>query len=152
MEKIENPQHLDQWEFELRRLMVQSATTSWPLTSICMATFIFVEIYNRNQFDYMLPFYILFGGGSIFVLTAHLLRKKIRYPYIINAFGTSIVVPLATTIAACITVPENVFTYFLMTSVVIVVRGLLYCQKVRTLALIAVCSHSVILITTLIVR
>lgn len=85
-------------------------------------------------------------------MIAHLLRKKIHYPYIISAFGTSIFVPIITTIAACITVKENVFTYFLMTSVVIVVRGLLYCQKVSTLAIIAVASHITILVVTLIVR
>lgn len=152
MEKSGNQEHIDQWESELRRLMVQSATTSWPLTSICMAAFIFVEIYYRSQHDYIFPFYILFGGGGALVLMAHLLRKKVRYPYIINAFGTSILVPLVTTVAACITAPENVFIYFLMTSVVIVVRGLLYCQKVQTLALIAFCTHTTILLTTLFIR
>lgn len=152
METTGKREHMDQWEVELRRLMVLSATTSWPLTSICMAAFIFVEIYHRNDLEYMLPFYCFFGGGSILVLAAHLLRKKIRYPYIINAFGTSILVPLVTAIAACLTAPDSVFIYFLMTSVVIVVRGLLYCQKVRTLALIALCTHSAILLTTLVVR
>lgn len=151
MENQEKAYH-EQWESELRRLMVQSAKTSWPLTAICIAVFIFVEIYHRNEPDYIIPFYLLFGCSSILVLGAHLLRKKIKYPYIISAFGTSILVPIVTTIAACLTVPDNVFTYFLMASVVIVVRGLLYCQNVKTLAFIALCSHSVLLIATLLFR
>lgn len=152
METRENKTLLASWEHELRRLMVKSATASWPLTSICIAVFIFVEIYHRNDADYIRPFYILYLGGSALVLAAHLLRSKIRYPYIVSAFGTSILVPLITLIAACFTAPENVYLYFLMTSVVIVVRGLLYCQKVSTLALIAICTHSAILVTTLLVR
>lgn len=148
----ENNAHLSQWDTEVRRLMVQSSSNSWPLTSFCFAFFTCVEIYHRNEPGYIIPFYFLFFGGSILVMAAHLLRKKIRYPYVINAYGTSILVPLVTTIAACITVPENVFTYFLLTSFVIVVRGLLYCQKVSTLALMALCSHLTIFITTLLVR
>jgi serine phosphatase RsbU (regulator of sigma subunit) len=152
MNKAESPENLARWKEEVKVLMVQSSTASWPLTSFCCAFFIFVEIYHRKDPGYIVPFYFLFFGGSILVLTAHLLRKKIRYPYVINAFGTSILIPLITTTAACITVPENVFTYFLMTSVVIVVRGLLYCQKVNTLAFMAVCSHVVIFTVTIIVR
>ncbi|HEU4719478.1 MAG TPA: SpoIIE family protein phosphatase [Bacteroidia bacterium] len=152
MENPENRFYLDQWHQEVRRLMIKSSSASWPLTSLCLAAFIFVEIYHRNQPDYITPFYFLFLGCSVLVMSAHLLRKKIKYPYIINAFGTSILVPIVTTIAACITVSENVFTYFLMGSVVIVVRGLLYCQKVKTLAIIAVCSHVLIFTTVLLVR
>lgn len=152
MEITENKSHLAQWDVEMRRLMVKSATASWPLTSICIAAFVFVEIYHRNQPEYIIPFYFLFLGSSALVLTAQLLRKKIRYPYVINAFGTSILVPIITTIAACMTNSDSVFIYFLMTSVVIVVRGLLYCQKVSTLAIIAFCSHALIFTTVLLVR
>lgn len=152
MDIQENPEHLAEWDKEVRRLMVKSATTSWPLTAICAAAFVFVEIYYRNQPDYIIPFYWLFLGSGAMVLIAHMLRKRIRYPYIISAFGTSILIPAICTVAACITVNENVFTYFLMTSVVIVVRGLLYCQRVKTLAIIAACSHLTILIATLIFR
>lgn len=152
MNKTENGSYQAQWEAEVRKLMVQSSSASWPLTSFCFAFFILVEIYHRNEPGYIIPFYFLFFGGSILTLTAHLLRKKIRYPYIINAFGTSILVPLVTTTAACITVRENVFTYFLLTSFVIVVRGLLYCQKVSTLAFMAACSHTAIFVATLVFR
>jgi serine phosphatase RsbU (regulator of sigma subunit) len=152
MASAENKTYLDKWESELRRLMVKSSTTSWPLTSICIAVFIFVEIYHRSDPEYIRPFYIMYFGGSALVFAAHLLRNKIRYPYIINAFGTSILVPVIASVAACITEPQNVYTYFLMVSIVIVVRGLLYCQKVSTLAVIAIASHGAILLTTLIVR
>jgi serine phosphatase RsbU (regulator of sigma subunit) len=152
MNKAEETAYNSQWEEEVKKLMVKSSSASWPLTSFCFAFFIFVEIYHRKEPDYIIPFYFLFFGGSILVLVAHLLRKKIRYPFIINAYGTSILVPLVTTIAACITVPENVYTYFLLTSFVIVVRGLLYCQKVSTLAFMALCSHTVILTATIIIR
>jgi serine phosphatase RsbU (regulator of sigma subunit) len=152
METPENKLYAERWQDELRSLMVKSATKSWPLTGICIAVFIFVEIYHRSDADYIRPFYIMYMGGSALVLTAHLLRKKIRYPYVVSAFGTSILVPMICIVAACITVPENVYSYFLMTSVVIVVRGLLYCQKVTTLALIAACTHTTILVTTLIFR
>src|SRR5665213_1249855 len=152
MNKAEEIAHNSQWEAEVRKLMVKSSSASWPLTSFCFAFFIFVEIQHRKEPNYITPFYFLFFGGSLLVLTAHLLRKKIKYPFIINAYGTSILVPLVTTIAACITVPENVYTYFLLTSFVIVVRGLLYCQKVSTLAFMACCSHLVIFTTTILVR
>src|SRR5574337_632307 len=99
MENPENKSFVAQWAEEVRRLMIKSATTNWPLTAICMAAFIFVDIYHRNEPHYILPFYFLFLGGSALVLLAHLLRKKIRYPYIINAFGTSILVPIVTTVA-----------------------------------------------------
>jgi serine phosphatase RsbU (regulator of sigma subunit) len=150
MAKTEN--YSSAWENEVRRLMMASSSASWPLTSFCFAFFITVEIYHRNDAAYIVPFYFLFFGGSLLTLTAHLLRKKINYPYFVNAFGTSVLVPLVTTIAACITVRENVFTYFLLTSFVIVVRGLLYCQKVRTLAIMAACSHTTILLCTIIFR
>lgn len=152
MNEKENRNYIEKWEEEVRTLMVQSSSASWPLTSFCFAFFIFVEIYHRKEPDYIIPFYFLFFGGSILVMTAHLLRKKISYPFIINAYGTSILVPLVTTIAACITVPDNVFTYFLLTSFVVVVRGLLYCQKVSTLALMSVCSHMSIFLATVIFR
>jgi serine phosphatase RsbU (regulator of sigma subunit) len=152
MDQTENKSYLTQWEEDVRRRMVESARSSWPLTSVCFAVFVFVEISHRKEASYIIPFYFLYFGGSLLVLTAHLLRKTIRYPYLINAFGTSILVPLVTTIAACLTVPENVFTYFLLTSFVIVVRGLLYCQSVKTLAIMAASSHTVLVVTTLIVR
>ncbi len=152
MNKTEEQGYNSHWDAEVRKLMVQSSSASWPLTSFCFAFFIFVEIYHRKEPDYIIPFYYLFFGGSILVMTAHLLRKKIRYPFIINAYGTSILVPLVTTIAACITVPENVFTYFLLTSFVIVVRGLLYCQKVSTLAFMATASHLAIFTATMVFR
>lgn len=152
MSQAENKSSLAQWDTEVKRLMMQSSANSWPLTSFCFAFFITVEIYHRNDPAYITPFYFLFFGGSVLVLTAHLFRKKIRYPFVVNAYGTSILVPLVTTIAACITAPENVFTYFLLTSFVIVVRGLLYCQKVSTLAIMAACSHLTIFLTTLIIR
>jgi serine phosphatase RsbU (regulator of sigma subunit) len=152
MNKAEDRGYNSQWEEEVRRLMVKSSSASWPLTSFCFAFFIFVEIYHRKEPNYIIPFYFLFFGGSILVLVAHLLRKKIRYPYIINAYGTSILVPLVTTTAACITVQDNVYTYFLLTSFVIVVRGLLYCQKVSTLAFMAACSHLMIFTATIIFR
>jgi serine phosphatase RsbU (regulator of sigma subunit) len=152
MQENENKSHLSAWDEEVRRLMVASSAASWPLTSFCSAFFIFVEIYHRKEPGYITPFYFIFFGGAILVLVAHLLRKKINYPFFISAYGTSVVVPLIATSAAIFTVPENVFTYFLITSLVIVVRGLLYCQEVKTLATIAVFSHSLILITTLLVR
>jgi serine phosphatase RsbU (regulator of sigma subunit) len=152
MNTTSDTKYISQWEEEVRKLMVQSSSASWPLTSFCFAFFIFVEIYHRKEADYILPFYFLFFGGSLLVLAAHLLRKKIKYPFIINAYGTSILVPVVTTIAACITVPDNVFTYFLLTSFVIVVRGLLYCQKVNTLAFMAACSHTLIFTATILIR
>jgi serine phosphatase RsbU (regulator of sigma subunit) len=148
----ETERYQSEWEKEVRRLMVASSAASWPLTSFCFAFFICVEIYHRKDPDYIIPFYFLFFGGSVLTLAAHLLRKKINYPYFVNAYGTSVLVPLVTTTAACLTVPENVFTYFLLTSFVIVVRGLLYCQKVRTLAIMAACSHLTILLATVIFR
>jgi serine phosphatase RsbU (regulator of sigma subunit) len=152
MAEQENKVHLSAWEEEVQRLMVASSSASWPLTAFCSAFFIFVEIYHRKEPGYITPFYFIFFGGSIIVFAAHLLRKKIQYPFFVSAYGTSIVVPLIATSAAIFTVPENVFTYFLITSLVIVVRGLLYCQKVSTLAAIAIFGHALILITTLLVR
>jgi serine phosphatase RsbU (regulator of sigma subunit) len=153
MDEAQNKEYEAAWEQEVKKLMVQSSTASWPLTSFCFAFFIFVEISHRKDEHYIIPFYFLHFGSSIVVLIAHLLRKSgIKYPFVVNAYGTSVLVPIVATIAACLTATENVFTYFYITTLVIVVRGLLYCQKVSTLATIAVFSHSLIFITVALVR
>jgi serine phosphatase RsbU (regulator of sigma subunit) len=153
MDKAENKEYEAAWEQEVKRLMVQSSAASWPLTSFCFAFFIFVEISHRKDEHYIIPFYFLHFGSSIAVLIAHLLRKRgVKYPFVVNAYGTSVLVPIVATIAACLTATENVFTYFYITTLVIVVRGLLYCQKVSTVAAMALFSHSLIFITVALVR
>jgi serine phosphatase RsbU (regulator of sigma subunit) len=153
MEEVQNKEYEAAWEQEVKRLMVQSSTASWPLTSFCFAFFIFVEISHRKDEHYIIPFCFLHFGSSIIVLIAHLLRKwGVKYPFVVNAYGTSVLVPLVATTAACLTATENVFTYFYITTLVIVVRGLLYCQKVSTVAAMALFSHSLIIITVALVR
>lgn len=153
MSSAEDKQIESAWQEEVKRLMVKSSSASWPLTAFCFAFFILVEISHRKDEHYIIPFYFLHFGSSILVLTAHLLRKRgVKYPYMVNAYGTSVLVPIVATISACLSVTENVFTYFYITTLVIVVRGLLYCQTVKTIGIMALFSHLLIFMTVMLVR
>jgi serine phosphatase RsbU (regulator of sigma subunit) len=140
------------WRDEIRRITLKAAETSWPLTAFCCFFFIFVEIGNIDNSRYMQRFYLLDFGSCLVMTLAHLLRHRIRYPAFVITYGSSIFVAIVSTVAAVITVPENVFTYFIIVSLITVVRGLLYCQKVSTVAVMAVCNHLVIFLTTLLLR
>jgi serine phosphatase RsbU (regulator of sigma subunit) len=141
-----------EWQKEVKQLTVKAAETSWPLTSFCCFFFITVELKNTADADYMQRFYWLDFSSCIVVMLAHLLRNWIRYPAVITTYGTTVLVTIVSTYAAVYTVPENVFTYFLIVSLITVVRGLLYCQKVTTVAMMALFSHLFIVVCTLFFR
>ena len=150
---IENEKDFeDAWHEEVRAITLKAAETSWPLTSFCCFFFIFVEISNRHHVDYFSRFCFLDFGAGLVVLIAHLLRKKIRYPLAVSTYGSSILVAFVSTVAAVMTVPENVFTYYWIVSMITVVRGLLYCQNVKTVAMMALLHHVFIVGATLIFR
>lgn len=140
------------WKEEVKIITIRAAETSWPLTAFCCFFFIFVEIGNRENEEYFRRFCYLDFGAGIIVFLAHLLRNKIRYPAAVITYGSSILVAVVSTIAAVISVPENVFTYFWIVSMITVVRGLLYCQKVSTVAIMAFCNHALIVSATCILR
>ena len=140
------------WRDEIRRITLKAAETSWPLTAFCCFFFIFVEIGNIDNSRYMQRFYLLDFGSCVVMTLAHVLRRRVRFPAFVITYGSSIFVAVVSTVAAVITVPENVFTYFIIVSLITVVRGLLYCQKVSTVAVMAVCNHLVIFLATLLLR
>lgn len=140
------------WKQEVKEITIKAAQTSWPLTTFCCFFFIFVEIKYRNEPDYFLKFVVNDFGAGIIVLLMHLLRNVIRYPMPVITYGSSVLVTIVSTIAAVYTRPENVFTYFWIVSMIIVVRGLLYCQKVATVAGMALVSHGAIVLCTIFLR
>ena len=139
------------WKEEERLITEKAADTSWPLTAFCCAFFILVETGNRQNKDISL-YYLIDFGSAILIFLAYLLRKHVRYPNGIITYGTSVLITLLSTFSAVITSPENVFTYFLIVSLVIAVRGLLYCQEVKKVALLAIWSHATIFGFTLFLR
>jgi len=139
------------WKQEERLITEKAAETSWPLTAFCCAFFILVETGNGQQKDNSI-FYFLDFGSAFIIFLAYLLRKHVRYPYGIITYGTSVLITLVATFSAAITSPENVFTYFLIVSLVIAVRGLLYCQEVKKVAMLAIWGHATLFITTWLFR
>jgi serine phosphatase RsbU (regulator of sigma subunit) len=150
MHLIEEKDFEADWKQEVRHITLKAAETSWPLTAFCCFFFIFVEISHRHNSEYFNRFLILDFTAGFIVLFAHLLRRKIRYPDAVITYGSSILVAIVSTIAAVNTVGENVFTYFWIVSMITVVRGLLYCQKVIYVAVMAFCHHFVIIAATVI--
>jgi serine phosphatase RsbU (regulator of sigma subunit) len=151
--EIENNAELEKgFNQEVKDITVKAAETSWPLTAFCCFFFIFVEIHNRDNKDYFMRFCLLDFGAGLVVLFMHLLRRQIRYPLPVITYGSSVLVAVVATIAAVNTTPENVFTYFWIVSMITVVRGLLYCQKVSTVAFMSLCNHLLIIGSTLLFR
>ncbi|MDI1356327.1 MAG: SpoIIE family protein phosphatase [bacterium] len=140
------------WQDEIKVLTLKAAETSWPLTAFCCFFFIFVEIQNRGNAEYINPFYIVDFGSCIVVFLAHIFRRKIKYPTVVTTYGTSALVALVSTISAIMTTRDTVFTYFLIVSIITVVRGLLYCQEVSKVAAMAIFNHLLILAATLAFR
>jgi serine phosphatase RsbU (regulator of sigma subunit) len=140
------------WQQEVRLITLKAAETSWPLTAFCCFFFIFVEVGNIDCTDYFMRFCILDFGAGLIVLLAHLLRHAIKYPAFVITYGSSILVAVVATIAAVMSVPENTFTYFWIVSMITVVRGLLYCQKVATVAVMALCSHLLIVLACVLLK
>jgi serine phosphatase RsbU (regulator of sigma subunit) len=140
------------WKQEVKNITVRAAETSWPLTAFCCFFFIFVEIGYRHDHAYFIRFVTLDFTAGFVVLLMHLLRKKIRYPMGVITYGSSVLVTVVSTIAAILAHPENVFTYFWIVSMITVVRGLLYCQKVATVAAMALVSHLTIVLGTIFLR
>ncbi len=140
------------WKQEVRAITLKAASTSWPLTAFCCFFFIFVEISFRNERTYFTPFMLLDFTAGFVILLMYLVGKKVRYPDAVITYGSSVLVSIVATIAAVNTVPDNVFTYFWIVSMITVVRGLLYCQKVSTVAALSFCNHFLIIAATLYFR
>jgi serine phosphatase RsbU (regulator of sigma subunit) len=140
------------WQEEVKVITHKAAATSWPLTAFCCFFFIFVEIHHRDETEYFRSFCILDFTAGFIVLMMHVLRNYIRYSSAVITYGSSVLVTIVSTVAAVMTKPENVFTYFWIVSMITVVRGLLYCQPVKTVAIIALVSHLVIIPATVLFR
>ena len=139
------------WLQEERTITEKAAETSWPLTAFCCAFFILVETGNGQHKDNRI-FYLIDFGSAALIFLAYLLRKHVRFPNGVITYGTSVLITLVSTFSAAITSSENVFTYFLIVSLVIAVRGLLYCQEVKKVALLAIWSHFTLFACTLLFR
>ena len=61
--------------------------------------------------------------AGIIVLLMYLIGKKVHYPDAVITYGSSVIVSIVSTIAAVNTVPENVFTYFWIVSMIIPLLG-----------------------------
>jgi serine phosphatase RsbU (regulator of sigma subunit) len=140
------------WQEEVREITHKAAATSWPLTAFCCFFFIFVEIHHRHDPAYFRNFLFLDFSAGIIVLLMHLLRNVIRFPSAVVTYGSSVLVTVVATIAAVMTKSENVFTYFWIVSMITVVRGLLYCQPVKTVAIMSLLTHLVIIPATVLMR
>lgn len=136
------------WQEEVKQINMKAARTSWPLTALCCAFFIFVEIGNGKTIKDNTAFYWIDFGSAAIVFMMILLNKFSRLPDMVTTYGTSVLVTLVATLSAAITTPENVFTYFFIVSLIITVRGLLYCQEFQKVGVLAICVHSTIVLTT----
>src|SRR5687767_10492907 len=112
-----------EWQEEVKAITLKAAETSWPLTAFCCFFFIFVEVYHMDEPDYIRQFYFLDFGSGIIVMLMYLLSKVIRYPRVVITYGSSVLVAIVSTYGAVNTAGENVFTYFLIVSMITVVRG-----------------------------
>lgn len=140
------------WQTEVKAINHKAAATSWPLTAFCCFFFVFVEIHHRDEPWYFRNFLLLDFTAGIIVLLMHVLRNFIRYPSAVITYGSSVLVTIVATVAAVMTRPENVFTYFWIVSMITVVRGLLYCQQVKTVATMSAVFHLVIIPATVLFR
>jgi serine phosphatase RsbU (regulator of sigma subunit) len=111
-----------------------------------------VEISHRHNADYFTKFLVLDFTAGIVVFVMYLIGRKVQYPDAVITYGSSVIVAVVATIASVNTVSENVFTYFWIVSMITVVRGLLYCQKVSTVAFMSFCNHLLIIGCTLLFR
>jgi serine phosphatase RsbU (regulator of sigma subunit) len=145
-------QYEEEWSEEVRLITMKAAATSWPLTAFCCFFFIFVELHNRHDTSYFRNFCILDFTAGLIVFVAYLLSKRVRFPDAVVTYGSSVLVSIVATIAAVMTTPENVFTYFWIVSMITVVRGLLYCQEVKKVAIMAALHHGLIVGCTLAFR
>lgn len=131
-----------EWEAEAIKLVTKSAITGWLISAAIIPFFSIFEIqYGYNHFINCL---IGYSSVSLFVILIAFFKKKYSLPLLIERYGIAIIITLSCSVMTTITKAENVHIYLMTVSIVSLVRGLFFLEKMKKLILISLINLAIV--------